>query len=190
MPANLAIVPLVAQREDFSCGDAATLALLRYWRWGTYARVGEETLYAPLRTTAAKGTDPAPIASYLRALGFDAAYRIGASVSDLQRAVDAREPPIVDLQAWGDGDVSYEQSWDSGHYVVMVGYDDERVFFMDPSTRGRYAFVTRAQLDERWHDVDGDREEHRERMAVFVRAPGREPGAPARPIRPWAVRLR
>src|SRR5579884_4015519 len=33
LPANLLRVPPVKQNTDYSCGNAATLALLRYWRW-------------------------------------------------------------------------------------------------------------------------------------------------------------
>jgi len=39
LPQNLIRVPTVKQRTNFSCGNAATLALLRYWRWDAYARV-------------------------------------------------------------------------------------------------------------------------------------------------------
>jgi predicted double-glycine peptidase len=172
MPVNLVPVPVVTQRSDFSCGPAATLAVLRYWQPEAYGSVEESALYGALETTHARGTEPEPIAELLRRNGLDAQYRYGdVTVRDLERAVDAREPPIVDLQAWTDHPIPYRDTWDAGHYVVMVGYDDERLFFADPSTMTPhgYVFLPRGELDERWHDLAGLADTPVERMAIFVR---------------------
>ena len=190
LPVNLVQVPVVTQREDFSCGPAATLALLRYWRPNDYAAIEETALYAPLETTHARGTEPEPIAALLRRNGLDAEYRHGdVTVADLERAVDGRTPPIVDLQAWTDHNAPYRETWDAGHYVLMVGYDSERLFFADPSTMSPhgYVFLPRGELDERWHDLAGIRDDRVERMAIFVRgeAPRVAFGAPP----PAAVKL-
>jgi predicted double-glycine peptidase len=196
MPANLVLVPVVTQRQDFSCGAAATLAILRYWRPDAYALVDEGALYAPLETTHARGTEPEPIVTYLRQNGLDAWYRhTDVTVADLERAVDAGEPPIVDLQAWTDHVAApYRETWDAGHYVVMVGYDDERLYFVDPSTMtpDGFVYLTRAEFDERWHDLAGEHDERVERMAVFVRGSmagntGRTVGVEAIAARPAAT---
>ena len=142
LPGNLVQVPVVTQREDFSCGPAATLALLRYWRPDAFAAVEESALYAPLETTDERGTEPEPIAELFRTNGLEAHYRHGnVTVADLERAVDAGEPPIVDLQAWTDHPIPYRETWDAGHYVVMVGYDAERLYFADPSTMTPHGYV-------------------------------------------------
>ena len=115
---------------------------------------------------------PEPIAALLRRSGLDAEYRHGdVTVVDLERAVDGRQPPMVDLQAWTDHATPYRETWDAGHYVLMVGYDAERLFFADPSTMSPhgYVFLPRAELDERWHDLTGIRDDRVERMAIFAR---------------------
>ena len=120
----------------------------------------------------ARGTEPEPIVAFLRSTGLDATYRhTDVTIADLERAVDRREPPIVDLQAWTDHTAPYRETWDAGHYVVMVGYDDERLYFADPSTMtpDGFGYLTRAELEERWHDLAGDHDERVERMAIFVR---------------------
>jgi predicted double-glycine peptidase len=190
LPTNLVAVPVVTQQSNFSCGPAAALALLRYWRPEAYDAVNEQALYAPLETTDARGTEPEPIAALLRKNGLDAKYRHGdVTVTDLERAVDAREPPIVDLQAWTDHPIPYRDTWDAGHYVVMVGYDDERLYFADPSTMTPhgYVFLSRAEFDERWHDLAGLTDDRVERMAIFVRGPS--PRHPSAPRPPAAVKL-
>jgi predicted double-glycine peptidase len=72
LPGNLVQVPVVTQRANFSCGPAATLALLRYWRPDAFATVEESALYAPLETTQAHGTEPEPMAELLRKSGLEA----------------------------------------------------------------------------------------------------------------------
>jgi predicted double-glycine peptidase len=193
LPPNLAAVPVVKQETDFSCGSAATLSLLRFWRPEAYAAVDETHLHEALRTTNDHGTEPEPIEHYLQAAaGLDARYRHGdVTLEQLLAAVDAGEPPIVDLQAWRDhAQVPWKDTWDAGHYVVLVGYDAERLFVMDPSvlTPGGYAFLPRAELDERWHDLAGHENTRVERMVIFVRGPGPH-WKPERPVAETATRL-
>lgn len=45
---------------------------------------------------------------------------------------------IVAIQAWAEEGVDYNNDWDDGHYVVVIGYDSDNMFFMDPSTLGIY----------------------------------------------------
>jgi ABC-type bacteriocin/lantibiotic exporter with double-glycine peptidase domain len=171
LPANLVEVPVVKQRTHFSCGAAATLSLLRFWSVETYASAEESSLYAPLRTTEADGTEPEPMADLLRRSGLWASYRYGdVTLADLERAVDAGEPPIVDLQALKDHALPWRETWDAGHYVVLVGYDRDSLFVADPGTPtpGPYAFIPRAELEERWHDIAGQ-DARLERMTIFVR---------------------
>jgi hypothetical protein len=178
LPPNLIAVPTVQQKEDFSCGAAATLLLLRYWCVEGYARADETALYEALKTTPSQGTEPEPMEDLFLQSGLEALYRNGSvQVGDLERAVDAREPPVVDLQAWSDDGAPWRQTWDAGHYVVMVGYDSERLFFADPSraTPHGYAFMPRGELEERWHDLAGENGKALERMAIFVRGTQRWP---------------
>ena len=126
----------------------------------------------------------------LRSSGLQAEYRHGdVTIADLERAVDAGEPPIVDLQAWRERDAPWRETWDAGHYVMMVGYDAETLFFADPSTMTPhgYAFLPRKELDERWHDLAGDRDEQLQRMAIFAR--GTRRWASNAPPPPDAMRL-
>ncbi len=177
MPSNFVLVPVVIQQKDFSCGAAATLAMLRFWDPDGYAQVREDALYEPLHTTHARGTEPEPIVAFLRSAGLDATYRhTDVSIAELEQAVDRREPPIVDLQAWTDHAAPYRETWDAGHYVVMVGYDDERLYFADPSTMtpDGFVYLTRSEFEDRWHDLAGDHDERVERMAIFVRGPMRD----------------
>jgi predicted double-glycine peptidase len=171
-PSNMIRVPIVQQKQNFSCGPAATLILMRYWCIEGYENLTEVDLYEALRTTRANGTEPEPMVELFRRNGLQAEYRTGdVGIEELEHAVLRGEPPVVDLQAWSDHDAPSAQTWDAGHYVVMVGFDDERLFFADPSraTPGGYAFLPRAELEERWHDLAGESDTRVEHMCIFVR---------------------
>jgi len=43
-----------------------------------------------------------------------------------------------------------------GHWVVAIGYDENRMLFMDPSTLGNYTYIPNEEFLDRWHDTDSD----------------------------------
>jgi hypothetical protein len=152
--------------------------VLQYWKYDDYKSKKETDLFAPLKTTKKDGTDPSPIKNYInRVPGLRADLRSGDAVTlaDLEHAVDAGEPTIVDLQAWQDvprvRDLKpWATDWDDGHYIVLVGYDADDFYFMDPSTAGHYTYIPKAQFFDRWHDVVGAANVHTDHIAIFVHA--------------------
>jgi predicted double-glycine peptidase len=176
LPDDTIPVPIVAQQQDFTCGDVATLAVLRFWKNADYASVPESSLYAPLMTTRQDGTEPYAISTYLATIpGMHADYKTGADgvqISDLEAAVDRGEPPIVDVQAWRSTGDPYSTDWSDGHYAVMIGYDAQNLFFMDQSMGGHYGYITRADVAARWHDAVGSSGTPTDHVVVFVRGNG------------------
>jgi hypothetical protein len=64
--------------------------------------------------------------------------------------------------------MNYTDDWDDGHYNVIVGYDSENFFFMDPWTKEHnYAYIPKTNFGTRWHDlIHGKEKVHR--VAIFV----------------------
>jgi predicted double-glycine peptidase len=194
LPENMIPVPLVAQKTDYSCGDASALAILRYWLNDTWKQRPETDLYKPLGTTSKDGTDPRPIATFLAGqAGLSADYVSGeadVTTDDLEAAIDGGDPTIVDIEAWQA--VAHAQDmkpwatdWIDGHYVVLTGYDADNYYFMDPSTTGRYAYIPKAQFAKRWHDVLGT-SQHVQHMTIFVHG-GTTPFQPPHALPPRAT---
>jgi uncharacterized protein YvpB len=83
------------------------------------------------------------------------------TLNDLAQAIDAGHPVLALTQAWTytndkDYDISeYEKAWYSGHYVVVIGYDEHNIYYMDPYNMGHYAFLPKDEWEKRWHDYDG-----------------------------------
>lgn len=175
LPPGALAVPLVRQATHYSCGAAALLAVLYYWR---AFDGGEAELYGPLDVTEKDGTEPDAIERVARAHGLVAAYRTGATVADLRTALAAGETVIVNLQAWRDRARGWDDDWDDGHYVVLVALDDRFLYAMDPSADAGYDYLPLDELPHRWHDVDR-RQRKLERPAIFVSGRAHLPVYPA-----------
>ncbi len=93
---------------------------------------------------------------FVKALGIKAVERDRMSLATLRESLDRGHPVLIALQAWAedtiDTSIDYTTRWEDGHYVVAIGYDEARVFFMDPSTLGHYTYLPNEALLARWHD--------------------------------------
>lgn len=97
------------------------------------------------------------------------------TVDDVELAVDRGEPAIVAVQAWQPVALAknlkpWATDWDDGHYLVVIGYDAQNLYFMDPSTADHYTYIPRGEFADRWHDVLGLENAHTQHIAIFVHA--------------------
>lgn len=144
-------LPIVAQETTYSCGAAAMKSLLQYF--GLDYTEGE--LRKILKTTP-EGTMIEPIQELAKSLNFEVETREQMSIADLKTAIDEHKPVLILLQAWPETKQSnWEQMWDAGHFVIVVGYDEDKLFIMDPVNSGKYHYVPQDEFLRRWHDIDG-----------------------------------
>lgn len=181
LPSLLSTVPDVRQSTGYTCGASALQAVLAYW--GTEER--EDRLAARLRSTPEAGTHPLDIVRVAREFGLTADLREGLELSDLEAALASRTTVIVDLQAWRDrADLAWTETWDDGHYMVLLGMDGENLYFEDPSLLGSRGTIPRSEFVDRWHDYEGDppldpTDRKYVRMAIFLRSSRPAPAAPS-----------
>ncbi len=179
-------VPIISQATSHSCGAAALMAALLYF--GVFDGP-ESELHGPLAVTPEQGTHPDNIVAVARARGLTAELRTGLTLAAIERALAQGAVVILAVQAWleeSDRDAGgWEAQWEDGHYVVAVGLDDRNLYVMDPSVRGSYGFIPRAELLRRWHDFEivGGRRVEYDRLGIVLRgkpAFRRFPEAPVR----------
>jgi hypothetical protein len=181
------VVPDVRQSTGYTCGAAALQAVLAYW--GTSER--EDRLVARLRSTPEAGTHPLDIVRVAREFGLTAELREGLSLADLEAALAAGTTVIVDLQAWREGtDIPWAETWEDGHYMVLLSLDNEKLYFEDPSLLGAHGFIPRDEFLDRWHDYEGDppldpSDRAYVHMAMFIRGdrPANVGFTPSVPVR-------
>ena len=115
--------------------------------------VRQDLLAAALQADPEQGTNYHTMAAYAQGQGLRVQVCLDMRLEELQQLLDAGQPVIVALQAWADDPSRYTDAWDDGHYAVAVGYDEDRVYFRDPSTLGNYTYVPTVPFLERWHDM-------------------------------------
>lgn len=153
-PVLLKTVPDVRQSQNFSCGAASLQAVLNYW--GIDEREGE--LIRQMGTTSESGTPPEAIVSAARAHGLDASLGTNLTLADLESSVAAGVPVITASQAWRDpeeANQSWENIWEDGHYMVVIGIDSNNLYFEDPALLGTRGVIPRQEFLARWHDYEG-----------------------------------
>lgn len=179
-------VPIISQASSHSCGAAALMAALIYF--GVFDGP-ESELHAPLAVTPEEGTHPDRIVAVARERGLTADKRTGLTLADVEQALAQGAVVILAIQAWPEqahrDAGAWESKWEDGHYVVAVGLDDRNLYVMDPSVRGSYGFIPRAELLRRWHDFEivGGRRVEYDRLGIVLRgtpAFRRFPEAPVR----------
>ena len=173
LPDDALRVPLISQATSYSCGAAAMLAVLIYWQ--VYDE-NESSLYAHLKTSTENGTDPLNMLRFAQEIGLEAELKIKQTLDEVEEKIDDGYTVILDFQAWAEDrrlalNPDWENRWEDGHYAVLVAYDDRNLYFMDPSTHARYAFVPRREFLARWHDYevrDGARVENFQ-LALYIK---------------------
>ncbi|RTL44602.1 MAG: hypothetical protein EKK48_04950 [Candidatus Melainabacteria bacterium] len=153
LPANTIPVPLMRQSTDYTCGVAALQSLLAYYGQD----VREDTLSKILKADRKYGTRYRNIAGYAEAHGLPVRIQKDMTLQQLESDISAGHPVLCLIQAWAEkgSQTDYASDWNDGHYVVAVGFDHDRLVFMDPSTSGHYAYIPLQEFEKRWHDVDG-----------------------------------
>ena len=150
LPHNVIRIPLTRQSTCFTCGVAALQSVFGYF--GDEYR--ERVLCRKLGANEREGTNHRKMLSVASRFGYEAFAEKDMPVSRLEDLIDHGQPVIVAMQAWPGKPADLGRSWDYGHYVVVIGYDDRNFYFMDPSTLGNYTFLPREEFVSRWHDVD------------------------------------
>lgn len=149
-------LPPITQPDDYSCGVACLYSIFAYYGIDKYDYAALEKR---LHATEADGTDFKRIVDVARQEGLVAHAHKEMTLDELLDCVKARQAVIVSMQAYEDDPKKVPQIYYdanvNGHFVVAIGFDDDNLYFMDPSLPRRRAFLSKAEFDKRWHDDEG-----------------------------------
>ncbi len=183
LPAAMQPIPLTYRETADHCGPAVVRAVIRY-RLGK--DIDELALVGQLKPTPEEGTAPDSIIRVLgHEYGLPTTLVEQASLDHLRSVLGRGESAILNLQAWAEPTaqaVSWQDRWDDGHYVVLVGLDDAFLYAMDPSIPDAYGYLPLDEFEIRWHDQrvleDGT---ERRYLHSFLRVAGGSPQALSTP---------
>ncbi len=141
--------PELRQTYSYDCGAKALQSVLAYYG---IEDAREDQIIRVAKTTET-GTNPKNMVLAIEHYALTPEAREMA-IADVTGFIKKGIPVIVLLQAWTETpNVDWKNDWEDGHYVVAIGYDDEKIVFEDPSSFQR-TYLSFDELEERWHDVD------------------------------------
>jgi predicted double-glycine peptidase len=142
---------IVRQTFDFDCGAKALQAVMEYY--GVEMR--EDEILDELKADQ-NGTNYADMIALAKKKGFQIFAADGVSLEEVQHFIDDGKPVIVLVQAWADKYMTLEEwksDYEDGHYVVVIGYENNIIIFEDPASPRR-TWMTEEEFLVRWHDKD------------------------------------
>lgn len=144
-------LPSTRQPKCYSCGASALRAVAVHFKVGP----NNEQFYIDKCKTNKEGTPPENIIRTAVELGLSVNTKQYMTIRELRSYLDQGIPVICLIQAWGDAEYYKTHDYD-GHYVVAIGYTDDKIYFMDPSIKGSHGFLKNAEFMARWHDEETD----------------------------------
>jgi ABC-type bacteriocin/lantibiotic exporter with double-glycine peptidase domain len=149
-PIRLLNFPEFRQVYDYDCGANALQAILAYFGFDE----AEGDIMDLLGTDKEWGTDPPEIIRVAQL--YKIKTRAGRfTIDKLKQAIDLGFPVLITLQAWFEDLTKddWAEEYNGGHYVICIGFTDDKIIFEDPSSICR-TYLTYNELDRRWHDID------------------------------------
>ena len=139
------------QETNWTCGPASLHSTLLAFGYD----VSEDELASEMGTNSDIGTNISRMQAAASARNLSATLVQRATLLDLRFALSNGQLVIVLYQAWADEPATpYINVWDSGHFSVLFGMDDQNVYLMDPWT-GRFGYIpTQYFVYARWHAPD------------------------------------
>ncbi len=147
-------IPLTRQATDYTCGTAALQSMLGFHS----EDFNESELAKLLKTNEQEGTDYNEIVAVAKQKGYTVQVYKEMKLNDLKNLLNKKIPVLCLIQAWAEKKVDYKNDWNDGHYVVAIGYDKHKIYFMDPSTLGNYTYIDQKSFLNRWHDKNSKEE--------------------------------
>ncbi len=156
-------VPLAAQSTNYSCGPAAMQSVFAY-----YGKLyTEEALIKAMASNPKEGTDHHKMAAFSNQIGIKAEVKHNVPLTEIALALAKAQTVVIECQAHDDkGSKDYAAIWDAGHYMVVIGLDEQNIYFMDPSLGGARGYIALTDFMIRWHDL-GAKNEKLHQTAIF-----------------------
>jgi len=147
-------VPDVTMPNNFSSGPASLQAVLAYYGTDTFA-----DQLINMTNTSENGTAPENIVQSASNLGFTADIKENMSLKDLQGNISQGKPVIVIITNGTSSNSTIQNMTNPQteyHYLVVIGMDDQNVYFEDPALIGSRGFLPIQEFLDKWFNFVGN----------------------------------
>ncbi|PKN75289.1 MAG: hypothetical protein CVU52_06175 [Deltaproteobacteria bacterium HGW-Deltaproteobacteria-10] len=164
-------MPSGRQTFDYDCGAKALQIVLAYYGLD----IREDILLKSLASSDQYGTLAHNMVALAKEKGFKVVAKSGMTLKTLKQYIDDECPVIVLVQAWADKYMTindWKKVNEHGHYVIVIGYQDNKIIFEDPSSFPR-TWMTKREFLARWHYTDTRTQEKMDHFAIVLQ--GKKP---------------
>ena len=163
--------PEFRQVYNFDCGVTALQQVLIYY--GIEKREDELIKLLDTKKTSIieHGTKLSKIVDVAKYYGLEAEILKNSNIKEIKELIDKGIPPIILMQAWRDysvNNLNWEKDYSDGHFVIVIGYNDNCIFFEDPASVTR-TYLSFEEFEKRWHDLNDDNKTKNNHVAVIVK---------------------
>ena len=140
--------PTKGQLYDFDCGVAVAWSMVKYSK----INISYKSALKASKVSPVDGLKPPNLIKFLKSFGLSAVCENNKNIRFLKKQINADKPVIVLIQYRKGYKKSWLNTWTQGHYVVIIGYDKNRIIISDPSMGGSVKMLTHKEFYECWHD--------------------------------------
>ncbi len=141
------------QKYDFDCSVAVAWSILKYYK----VKVDYNALLKASKVCPVDGMQPIKLINLLKKYGIDFELHENKNIRFIKNQIKNEIPVIVIMQARKEYNKTWKNTWIYGHYMVVIGYDENWLFIYDPSIGGMKQ-LSHDQFYARWHDYDNKRD--------------------------------
>lgn len=153
-------VPLNPTRAkyDYDCGPTSIRGIYKF-----HDKNYDHFYFIDICNTRRKyGTTINGMLKAIKEIEYKSKYFEDMSISELKNQLRLRRPVICLISAWN-----------TGHYVVAIGYDKDNFYFMDSGLWNSIGFIPKKEFEERWYAIGWDNKLHK-RIGISVWKPGKK----------------
>ncbi|MDD3263468.1 MAG: C39 family peptidase [Candidatus Nanoarchaeia archaeon] len=143
-------VPLIRQYSNYDCGAACVQSILGYFNFN----VRLEDIIKTFKMNKNNCINCYEIPPFLKFFDIDSEIKKDFTIKELENCLDKNQPIMVALQSNKPSNVKWKDCYNQGHFVIIIGYDKDYYYCMDPSTLGYRTFIDKKEFEKRWHDKD------------------------------------
>lgn len=161
------VLPLnrLRQPDNSTCGHTSIAMIAQYYNINKSVK---DIQNIASEKENKEGLDPNSIINIFNKLGLSATKHFNLSFEEIKNYINKNTPIIIELQAWSDNkhtNNQWKNEWNEGHYIVTIGYTQNKLIFADPSTNER-TYLSYEELLPRWHDNDYGTKN--EKLAIII----------------------